>query len=315
MITMQFNTVALRLSESRGSDVPCTRDFTASSTARLAFSPDSPTIETLLQTASAPIRTWFNSWISGVPASAYSALPSHAVLQLLYALRAVVLGHERFAPKAASVSGASASTSTSQSAWSGVEGIATILNRLIALGPGRPDLDKFWAALGERYEDECAHGATASGADDISEAGEDAPSPIMSGPYQVGPATTHTSGMLHHPIPSSIPILGGHYPTLETQANQTLYHSNMFIPPSRVPSVSPGQGEYSGLSLLPSSSMSALQPGQQLPHSQWATAGQWEAGPSSWAASSGIPEGVDPEMWLRETGQGNQQYDWGADPR
>lgn len=318
MIVSQFNTVALRLSEPRGSDVVCPRSVISSSTQTLPS--DSPTIETLLQSAPAAIRGWFQSWVSGVPAASYRALSSHAILQLLYAVGAVMRSsapdqsssHRRpFQGQEGSVAGSS--VSSGQSGPSTIENAMTILNRLIALGVTGPDTDKFWAALGEGYDDECAQAGGATGhhlADELSELGEDVLSAVMSAGIQRNPRRGATRGELNS-LSASVSGLsdssGGHPPLSERQTSQPLYQ-NMFIPPSRVPSVGPGQREYNEVTLVPP----VLLAGPQVPQpGQWVAAGPWDVGAPSWPAQ----EDTDAQMWPRETGQGNPPYGWGADRR
>ncbi|KAL2261807.1 hypothetical protein VTK26DRAFT_3281 [Humicola hyalothermophila] len=316
ILTMQFNTVALRLSESRGSDLSI-----APSPADYPFSCNPPNIETLLQTAAAPIRVWFQSWIAGMPSSAYSALPSHAVLQLLYALRAAVHGssagqanlqhqvpqYEGLTSNIASAARGISLPPSSQSGPNAAENAVIILNRLIALGPTGPDFDKFWAAIGERCEDECVKAISGSVADSISESSEGVPSPITQSQYQPWPSATHASGLLHHPIPSPAGSLISRYTMLDNQPSQPSYYSTMFIPPSRVASVSPGLGEYSGAPLMPTLSQGQAPPSLA---DQWTAACQWEPGLSPWAAASGQthtgrPEDMNPELWLPDASQGS----------
>ena len=83
MIVTQFNTVALRLSESRGAEVMRPRVADASSSCRVSFGPESPTLDTLLQTATVSAKACFYAWTAGVPLSRYRTLPSNAVFQLL----------------------------------------------------------------------------------------------------------------------------------------------------------------------------------------------------------------------------------------
>jgi hypothetical protein len=208
---------------------------------------------------------------------------------------------------AASISGANSSVLSSLSGLNALEDPVTVLDRLIALSATGLDIDKFWAALGEAYDDECgqigAGGDHCSGVDDLSERGEDALSEVMSAGIQGRQRRGNARGELH-PLSSSVPGLGDHYPPmLESHASQTLYHSNMFIPPSRVPSVGPGP-----------TSAHVLPTGAQLPEphaSQWTTAPPWDAESSPWTAH----EGIDPQLWLRETSQGNPPYGWGGDRR
>ncbi|KAK4133601.1 hypothetical protein BT67DRAFT_55004 [Trichocladium antarcticum] len=300
MIATQFNTVALRLSEPRGSDMAHSHGTDVSMNEAASFSANAPTIETLLQGANIRARDWFQSWISRVPVSRYRSLPSHAILQLLYAAGAV-LCRPVLEP---SVSGAVSAPETSSSVSSGHPQLNSpddptpVLNRLIALGATRFDMDRFWTALGERHDDKCRQAG--SGGEDhlidgLNEAGEDLLGAVMSAgiqgrPRREGPSSAHTLGDAYRPL-------------LESQASQSMYHANMFVPPSRVPSAGPGPISEPVLSATPQ----ILQPQP----SQWAGVLPWDSGSSSWAT----PEGMDPQAWLRETGQGNPPYGWGVDRR
>jgi hypothetical protein len=316
MMVTQLNTVALRLSEPQGGEVLHSRVAGSSSSSRLPFAPDSPTIGTLLQTAPVSIRAWFQSWTSSMPVSRYRTLPSHAVLQLLYALRAAVRGQpaeqlyaqgqEGSALRASSVPKAMATAPIGRPGPHPLEDATTVMDRLLALGAGGADVDKFWAALGEVYEDE--RGAVA-----------DHP-PTPDGFSR--PGGDGFQGMLAGRNQGSQSAMNDTFPTLPSQleSGQPMYPSTMFIPPSRVGSVAPGQHEYSDVSLLPPAPVSAIPPpgASHLPAAHpghWTAAGTWNTGPSSWVAPGDastmiVPdERMDQQMW--EAGQGNPPYGWG----
>lgn len=175
------------------------------------------------------------------------------------------------------------------------------MNRLLALDAGGADVEKFWAALGEVYEDELTQRRNItehpSAPDDFLRPGDDG--------FQ---------GMLAGRSQGSQGAMGEPYPILPSQleGSQPMYPHNMFIPPSRVGSVAPGQPEYNDVSLLPPAPVSAITPGAHSGH--WTAAGAWNPGPASWvapgdASSMMVPdERMDQQMW--EPGQGNPPYGW-----
>lgn len=300
MIATQFSTVALRLSEPRGSDMAHSHSTEVSMNEAASFPRTAPTIETLLQGANVRTRDWFQSWISRVPGSRYRSLPSHAILQLLYAARAVL----RRSALEPSASGAVPIPQTSSAVSSGHPQLNSpddpmpVLNRLMALGATRFDTDRFWTALGERCDDKCRQAG--SGGEDhlvdgLDETGEDLLGAVMSAGIQGRPRREGSS--------SAHPLGDPYRPLLKSQASQGMYHAHTFVPPSRVPSAGPGP-----------ISEPVLTAGPQIlqPHpTQWTGVPPWNSGSSSWAT----PEGMDPQAWLGETGQGNPPYGWGVDPR
>ncbi|KAK4035185.1 hypothetical protein C8A01DRAFT_18114 [Parachaetomium inaequale] len=319
MIVTQFNTVALRLSEPRGSDVLQCRAAGGSPTSRLPYASDSANLDTLLQAAPVPLRSWFQSWVSCVPVSRYRTLPSHAVFQLLYALRAVVRSQtSEHGNMHGSFQGRAPSTSTSLAVPTGdasvplddsesnpSEDAKAVVNRLIALGPNGPDVDKFWASLGELYEDEFASGRAAaehpSTPDGFAGLGEGVfNAMIMAGRGQRNEATH-----------------GDTYPMLQSPGAQGMYSSELFVPPSRVGSAGIGQRVYGDDPLLRLAPMAVVPGASHLPSAhphQWATAAAWDADPSPWTAPGAAPgamghEGMDQQLW--DASQGNPPYGWG----
>jgi hypothetical protein len=320
MIVTQFNTVVLRLSEPRGSEVLQCRAAGGSPTSHHPYASDSATFDSLLQAAPVRLKSWFQSWISCVPVSRYRTLPSHAVFQLLYALRAVVRSqtaehgnmHGSFQvqapstlPSLAPPSG-DASLAINYSEPDSFEDAMAVLSRLIALGPNGPDVDKFWAALGEMYEDGLASGRAVaehpSTPDGFAGLGEDVfDAMIMAGRGQ-----------------RSEPTHGDAYPMLQSPGAQGIYSSELFVPPSRVGSAALGQRVYNDGSLLrPGAPITVVPGATHLPSAhpdQWAAAATWGADPSPWTApgaASGVMdhEGMDQQVW--DASQGNPPYGWG----
>lgn len=301
MVVTHHNTVALRLSEPHGSEGLHARTAGPSSTPHPPSASESPVFDTLLQTAPVSVRGWFQSWISSVPVSRYRTLPSHVVLQLLYALRAlsrcVPAAHLQTRGQGGSASRPS-STTFSRAGLTQAEDATTVLNRLLISGTQGADIDKFWIALGEMHEDDFAQRVAAaehpSTPDDFSRPVDDVFNTMLAGAS-----------------------IGDPYPILQAQGSQAMYQSNIFIPPSRVGSVGPGQREYSDVSLLPPAPRSAMPEASHFPSSHpghWTAAGTWDTAPSSWAtpgdaSSMMVPERMDQQMW--EASQGNPPYGWG----
>jgi hypothetical protein len=318
MIVTQFNTVALRLSDPRGSEVVHSRATGASPGSRFSFAPDPPTVDMLLQTAASSVRGWFQSWIAGVPASRYHTLSSHAVFQLLYAVGTVVRGlppaqadprghafpgHKCSASKSSSVPTPNSSVPIGQLGSNSLDDAVTVLNRLIALRTSGADVDKFWAALGEMHENAFAQRSAAVEHPSTPE-------------YFPAPGNDVFNAMMAGGSEGSQPSLGDPYPLLQSQGSQAMYPFDIFIPPARVGSVAPGQREYNATSLLPPAQVPALRGGPQLSPgqpNQWTAAALWDAGPSSWTAPGNaadvmVPDAMDQRMW--EAGQGNPPYGW-----
>ena len=320
MLVTQFNTVALRLSEPQGSEVVHSCAAGASPDSRFSLAPNSPTVDTLLQTAAASVKRWFQSWIAAVPASRYHTLPSHSVFQLLYAVRAVVRdlppsqadprnrlspGQERSVSRSSSTPIPDPSVPGGQLGSNCLDDAVTVLNRLIALRTGGADVDKFWTALGELPDAAWAQGSAAA----------EHPSTFKDFP---APDDDVFSAIMATESEGSQQTFSDPYPILESQKSQAVYLFNMFLPPSRVGSVVPVQREYNDIPPLPPGQVSAVRGGTQLPpehRDQWTAAALWDAGSSSWAslgaaADVGVPEDVDQQMW--EDGQGDlePQHGW-----
>ena len=273
----------------------------ASSSCRVSFGPESPTLDTLLQTATVSAKACFYAWTAGVPLSRYRTLPSNAVFQLLYAVGA----SSRTLPAEPAHPALGSPSSSGRPASNPIDGPVAVLNLLIALGSNGADIDKFWTALGEMDEDEAPKQSAAaehvSTRDDYLESGNDVYFGFMAGG-----------------IPDRQPPLDIPHPLLQNQGRQAMLPSDMFIPPPRVGSVAPGQHEYTNTSLLPPAPIPTLQgaPGlSPTDPSQWAAAPLWDASASSWAPpahspNTMVPEGMDQQMW--EEDQGNPQYGWGG---
>ncbi|KAK4183931.1 hypothetical protein QBC35DRAFT_507032 [Podospora australis] len=142
------------------------------------------------------------------------------------------------------------------------------LDRLVALCfSSMPDMTHFWAALGERYDEIC------SPADDFSssEQGDD---------YQAG------WGIVQQPPPPA-------------------FHSNIFVPPSRVGSVGPAGGDLEdAYHMTPPAITMPLMPATHLhPTAQWSSQPGWDTG---YVTTDGAQmmvtdqtggQGVDPQLW------------------
>ena len=316
MIVMQLNTIALRLSERRGSEVIRPRTTAASSTPGLSFAPDSPTMNMLLRTASLPVKAWFHSWVAGVPISRYRTLPSYAVFQLLYAVHVVVQtqspepdhtfsGYESAISRSSPMRGASSSAPLAPEPGSDpLDDAVTVMNRLIALDTKGTDVYKFWAALGETHEAELAPGSAAA---EQSSTSDDFPRP----------GNNVCSAMMAGASPGSQSSFGNSCHLLQSQMSPP----HVFIPPSGgVGSVRPGgRPEYQDPARLPPipNRMPALGGGSQPSDPNQRTANElWDVGSCAWAGFGGSPtmmvheEGIiNQHLW--EPGCINPLYGWG----
>ncbi|KAK4169776.1 hypothetical protein QBC43DRAFT_351916 [Cladorrhinum sp. PSN259] len=294
MITTHLNTVVLRLCEPQPSSLPLTNLHVSSPDLRRSRSPSAAShIETSLGNSNAPVRSWFESWVKGIPLSLYRSLPSNLVFQLLYAVGSLARNdQDGSSAQEAAFRGRSVSPSSTEAIH--------ILDRLVALSLTTPDMTHFWAALGERYDEVCAPSI-----DNFSDYGDEAPSAPM-GWMQGGSSQSPPRGL--------------------GPATQQLYHGNLFIPPSRVGSVGPaGQDDYqvghTSVPMLPvSGSMTHLHP------TQWVAVGAeaqaWDANPAAaapWQPSAAapqimVPEDLDPQLWLPTTAQGGSNTPYAEGP-
>ncbi|GAB1312536.1 Zn(2)-C6 fungal-type domain-containing protein [Madurella fahalii] len=331
MLVAHFNTVALRLYEPRTNNVTDARNVPVSST---AFSSDLRAVDALLQNTATPIKRWFQSWVAGVRIPQYPILPFYMVLQLLYAMRAMLrnLSSEQGDYKSYPFQEQQGSISRPGSAPQIIHSVldcelgfdarddatVVVLDRLIALGVSGPDIDKFWVALGERPDDECFMGVAA---DDFPEPRDD----VMNTAIPAVPQGTQGAGSSRgdlHSLPSVNPTLAESYPPLDSrQTSQTLpvYQTNMLIQPPRVNSDGRGPHEFSNASGLAPTSVPVLPAGGQIaPHQdEWA---QWEAGHSGWSGTSAashmaISSDAGSQLWLSQSSQDDAPYGWGSDAR
>jgi hypothetical protein len=314
MLNLQLNTVALRLAQRQGGAVVSSHSGTHSSSPRLASASDSSTLNALLQTAPAGIRSWFQSWISSIPVSRYHSLPSHAVFQLLYAADAVTMrsmssshhhpfhGQEEPVFGSPPAPGVSLSTAPDRQGSKPSEDAVAVINRLLALYSNVTDVDKFWTALGEVHEVTSVARSTAAGHQltpkDFPVPADDALDALMpSGGPEMRPTPHET-----HPI-------------FQAEGTQMMYPSSMFTPPSRVGTAVQGHGEYRGPSLFPPTAMSDDAGVSEQGTLQWRGTAPWDSGPAPWNASRGGPhmvmtEDIRQQSWEAGQGPGNFQGGW-----
>lgn len=281
MVNTHLKTVLLRMYEPQPSSLPISNLHISSPEPSRSRSPSAASnIESTLRNTNAPVRSWFESWVKGIPLSIYCSLPASLVFQLLYAVGSLVRSNqEGIRAQEAAFGGRSVSPSSTEAIH--------ILDRLVALSLTAPDMANFWAALGERYDEVC------SPAENYPDQGDEAPLAPMG---------------WTQPSSSQSPPRG------HSQASQSMYHGSLFIPPSRAGSVGPaGQDDYqvghTSVPMIPvSGSMAHLHP------TQWVAVGAqpqaWDSShaSTSWHSTSSVPqmmmpEGVDPQLWMPETAQ------------
>lgn len=293
MIAMQLNTIDVRISESRESNVLQSHAAESTSRALTSLTSDYPIVDTLLQTASIALKTWFQAWISRIPIARYRFLPSQAVFQLSYAVQALIqsqggeqghTGNSSLDQEPSTLAlwsappspGALSASREDRPSLFGDE--IMVVNRLVAMTANPSDVGKFWAALGEMSEAWSTpghqvppHSSLPNGPWDFGENGFDE---IVERGQEKQPTVVDASN------------------TLQGQGFHGMCASDILILQCGGCSGPLGQPGYSADALLPPLPMATVPGISHMPPDnaiQWTGAETWNPRGQFWGASSAAP--------------------------
>ncbi|KAK3290227.1 uncharacterized protein B0H64DRAFT_332524 [Chaetomium fimeti] len=273
-----------------------------------------------IQTEHTALERWSQAWISGLPIGRYRTLPSHAVFQLLYAVRVLIrsqgdaqryVGGSSLASKFSTFASCSAPPSPGafravrESGPNPFEDEMAVMNGLVAMDASPSDIAKFWVALGEANEDKSTQGPQVPRHSSL-------PSNLW------GPGDDGFDEMIIDGTQGTRPAAIDTFSTLQVQGAQRIHTSNMFIPSSRGDLAPLGQREYTSGALLPPLPM-ATTPGtsHMLPTNPipWTGEETWNHrapiwGPSGAALSIRDVNHADVVQQRWNEDQSNPPYSW-----
>ncbi|KAH6855489.1 hypothetical protein B0I37DRAFT_411479 [Chaetomium sp. MPI-CAGE-AT-0009] len=272
------------------------------------------------QTAHTALKNWAQAWISGIPIARYRTLPSHAVFQLLYAVRALIQseGDELWHIRGSFLDSESRTFALSSELLSPdvfapihqrepnpFENEMAVMDRLVAMDASPSDVRKFWAALGEVNEAE-------------STPGDQVPQHSSSLGDFWGLREDDLDEMVIDSSQGKQPIVVGTFNRVQSQRTRSMYVSDMLGSPARGSSAPLERREYSSGALLPQLPMATV-PGasQILPTNpaQWTGGETWDHRAPLWGPSDMAPSIRDvhhadivQQRWNQS--HGNPAYGW-----